>query len=122
MTKSQDDAHWPDAQAAAAEERGAARLASEPQAVSARYDRVTDRVVIELSNGASFAFPPRMAEELRDAAPDDLDAVEIVADGLALHWPRSTRTFSSPNCSPASSAHALDEPTRRPRRPEPLPR
>lgn len=82
------NAHWSDAQAAAAEERGAARLASEPHAVSARYDRAMGRVIIELSNGASFAFPPRLAQDLREASTDDLAEVELVGSGLALHWPR----------------------------------
>ena len=36
------------------------RLAQvEPRAASARYDRRTRRMVVELSNGCSFVFPPR---------------------------------------------------------------
>lgn len=36
------------------------RLArSEPRAASARYDRRTRRMVMELTNGCSFVFPPR---------------------------------------------------------------
>lgn len=40
-----------DAQIDAALERGKHALATEPRAVSARYDRKLERVVVELTNG-----------------------------------------------------------------------
>lgn len=57
-------------------------------AVSARYDRRSGRVVVNLNTGVQLAFPARLAEELADAAPDDLSEIEISPAGLGLHWPK----------------------------------
>lgn len=80
-------AHWSDAQANAAEARGRELLATEPRATAARYDVQADRIVIELSNGASFAFPPSLVERLENATPEQLAEVEIAGAGFGLHWP-----------------------------------
>ena len=53
--------HWSDAQAEAAEARGRELLDSEPRALAARLDAKSGRVVVDLSNGATFAFPPTWA-------------------------------------------------------------
>ncbi len=57
-------------------------------AVSARYDRRRSRVVVALSTGVELAFPPRLAEGLADASPENLADIEISPAGLGLHWPR----------------------------------
>jgi hypothetical protein len=57
-------------------------------AVSARYDRRTARVVVNLNTGVEIAFPTRMAEGLADAPPADLTEIEISPAGLGLHWPK----------------------------------
>jgi hypothetical protein len=57
-------------------------------AVSARYDRRTARVVVELNTGVQVAFPTRMAEDLAGASPADLAEIEISPAGLGLHWPK----------------------------------
>ena len=74
------------AELAAARERGLLYRATQPHAVSARYDGRSDRVVVELTSGATFAFPPRLVEGLADAAPAHLAEVELLGDGEALHW------------------------------------
>ena len=51
-----------DAQIAEARERGRIAQQREPRAVAARYDAKTGRVVVELTNGATFAFPPALVE------------------------------------------------------------
>ncbi|MHB1271447.1 MAG: DUF2442 domain-containing protein [Rhodanobacter sp.] len=56
-------------------------------AVSARYDRRSSRVVVNLSTGVQVAFPAALAEELAGASPVDLAAIEISPSGLGLHWP-----------------------------------
>jgi Protein of unknown function (DUF2442) len=58
----------------------------EPRARSARYDRVTERIVIELTNGCEFAFPARMGQGLQNATADQLAAVEVVAQGSGVEW------------------------------------
>jgi hypothetical protein len=75
-----------DAQIAAAEERGRLYRATHPHAASARYDRKNDRIVVELTNGATFAFPPGLAEGLADATPDELSDIELLGGGFGLHW------------------------------------
>ena len=56
------------------------------RAVSARYQRATRRVVLELTNGYSFAFPVTAVRALNRATPAQLAAVEIDASGGALRW------------------------------------
>ncbi len=84
-----------DAQIDAALEREAARL-HEPRAVAARYDRQLDRVVVELTNGCTFAFPPRLAQGLEDATEDQLGEVEILGAGYGLHWEALDADLSIP--------------------------
>jgi hypothetical protein len=75
-----------DAQIDAALERGKYALETEPRAVSARYDRKLERVVVELTNGCTFAFPPRLGQGLEAATDEELDQVEILGLGYGLHW------------------------------------
>src|SRR6185295_625010 len=72
------------------------RIAStvEPQAKSAHYDRATNRVVVELKNGATFIFPCKLAQGLSGASPDDLAMVELGPRGASLHWEKLDVDFS----------------------------
>lgn len=58
------------------------------QAVAARFDARKKRVVVELANGSSFAFPPALAQGLADARAAELAEIEISPLGTGLHWPR----------------------------------
>lgn len=75
-----------DAQIDAALERGKLALETEPRAATARYDRQLDRVIVDLTNGCTFAFPPRIAQGLETATADQLAEVEILGLGYGLHW------------------------------------
>jgi hypothetical protein len=75
-----------DGEIAAALERGAAARLREPRAATARYDRAMDRIVVELTNGCTFTFPPRLAQGLQAATVDELLGVEILGTGYGLHW------------------------------------
>ncbi|HTW71302.1 MAG TPA: DUF2442 domain-containing protein [Acetobacteraceae bacterium] len=75
-----------DAQIDAALERGKVARLHEPRAATARYDRALDRVVVELTNGCTFAFPPRLAQGLESATPDQLAQVEVLGRGYGLQW------------------------------------
>lgn len=72
---------------ARAESRAKARLAGNPTAVTARYDRRVGRVVVALSTGLEIAFKPHHAQGLRDARPAQLADIEISPSGLGLHFP-----------------------------------
>ena len=73
---------------ATATRRAAARGAAGPIAVSARYDRRRDRVIVSLDTGLELAFPPSLAEGLQDAAPADLIDVELSPSGIGIHFPK----------------------------------
>ena len=77
-----------DARIDAAEMRGNAMLASEPRAVSARYDTASGRVVVELVGGCAYAFPPERVEDLAAAPVASLAEIEVDGLGFNLHWPR----------------------------------
>jgi Protein of unknown function (DUF2442) len=69
----------------------------EPRAKSARYDRRTSRIVVELRNGATFMFPAELAQGLAGAAPKDLAEVRITPSGEGLRWPSLDADLSLPN-------------------------
>ena len=75
-----------DAEIDVAEERGRLARQTEPRATSVRYDRKNSRVVIDLTNGCTFAFPPHLAQGLEQATDEELAAVEILGAGFGLHW------------------------------------
>lgn len=75
-----------DAEIDAALERGRMAEQSEPRAETVRYDRRNTRIIVDLTNGCTFAFPPRLAQGLEAASDDELDAVEILGAGYGLHW------------------------------------
>jgi hypothetical protein len=75
-----------DAQIDAALERGGVAHATVPRAATVRYDRRTKRVIVDLTNGCTFAFPPRLAQGLESATDDQLAGIEILGAGYGLHW------------------------------------
>ena len=80
----------------AAVKRGKLAGASEPRAASARYDRKLGRVIVELTNGSTFAFPPRLAQGLENATDEELAGIEILGSGYGLHWEALDADFSVP--------------------------
>ena len=71
-------------------------LPTEPRARTARYDRRTGRVHVDLTNGCSFAFRARNAQGLEQASDAELAQVEILGRGLGLHWERLDVDLSVP--------------------------
>jgi len=69
----------------------------EPRAKSARYDRRTNRIVVELRSGATFMFPAELAQGLAGASPKDLAEVQVMPSGAGLRWPTLDADFSLPN-------------------------
>ena len=84
------------------EYRAAARRASkadalEPRAKSARYDKRSRRIVVDLRNGARFAFPPEIAQGLAGADEQSLAKIEITPSGSGLSWPDLDADLSLPS-------------------------
>jgi hypothetical protein len=77
-------------------ERGQAARSVEPRAATARYDRQVRRVIVELTNGCSFAFPPGLAQGLESASDDKLAGVEVLGSGYGLHWEQLDADLSIP--------------------------
>ncbi len=69
-----------------ANERGRIARETQPHASSARYDAKADRVIVELTNGTTFAFPPHLVEGLHDASAAEIAAVKVSGGGFGLYW------------------------------------
>jgi hypothetical protein len=76
--------------------RGRAAASREPRAASARYDRGRERVVVELTNGCTFTFPPRIVQGLEQATSEELAEVEVMGAGYGLHWETLDVDFTVP--------------------------
>ena len=83
-----------DRQYAEAKERGEYHLQSTPRAETAHYDAKRKRVVVELSNGCVFMFPPELAQGLADASAKDLAEVRVMPSGFAIGWDKLDVHFS----------------------------
>jgi hypothetical protein len=71
-------------------------IGTAPRARAARYDRRTARILVDLTNGCSFAFPARQAQGLERASDAELAQVEVLGLGLGLHWERLDVDLSVP--------------------------
>jgi hypothetical protein len=80
----------------AAMERGRIAREIEPRAASARYDKQLGRIVVDLTNGCTFAFPPHLAQGLEAATDDQLAEIEILGAGYGLHWEALNADLSIP--------------------------
>jgi len=112
----------------AATRRGERRTRRSLLAVSARYDRRSQRVMITLNNGAIVGFPLAVLPGLTQAQPDDLRVITVEAGGYGLHVPSLDADISVPllleeqlgaSAAKGARAHAAASPadgrTRKPR-------
>lgn len=65
-----------------------AMLETEPRAVSAKYNRQTGRVTVELANGCTYMFPTVLVQDLAEASPEDLETIQADGVGFNLYWPK----------------------------------
>ncbi|UEM19881.1 DUF2442 domain-containing protein [Skermanella mucosa] len=79
-----------------AERRGSELLMTEPRAKSAKFDASNGRIIVELINGRSFAFPPGLVQGLQDATAEQLAEVEVLGRGIGLHWESLDADLSVP--------------------------
>ena len=67
-------------------ERGRTFDAAEPRATKARYDQKREKIIVDLSNQSSFAFPPHLCQGLEGATQAELANIDILGAGFGLHW------------------------------------
>ena len=82
---------------ARAREAAAIAEAKRPRADSAYYDWNSGKITINLQHGASFSFPPEIAQGLTDASPEELAEVEVTPSGAGLHWEKLDADLSIPS-------------------------
>ena len=80
----------------AATKRGTQRMQRSLLAVSARYDRRGQRLIISLNNGTIVGFPLAILPGLQHADPDGLRVIEVEAGGYGLHVPALDADISVP--------------------------
>ncbi len=69
---------------------------NEPRAIKARYNKKLGRMIVELTNGCSFTFPPHLAQGLETATAEQLAQVESLGAGYGLHWEELDADLSVP--------------------------
>jgi hypothetical protein len=74
--------------------RGRERMENELRAQSVRYDKRKKRIIIELTNGCSFMFPPKLAQRLSDASDSELSDCHVLGVGFAVEWSGIDAQFS----------------------------
>lgn len=75
-----------DRQFNAAVEAGRVAAETEPRALAASYDAKHGRVVVELRDGLTFAFPASRYPQLDALGAEALRQVRVTASGYGLHW------------------------------------
>lgn len=93
---SPDDLWISQAEYDAAIERGRRFRETTPRAVAARYDAASGRIVVDLTNGATFAFFPQQLQGMEHGTPDQFAEVELGGDGYGLHWESLDADFTVP--------------------------
>jgi hypothetical protein len=76
--------------------RAAKADAVEPRAKSARYDKRSRRIIVDLRNGSRFIFPPDLAQGLAGADDRALSNIQLSRSGSSLSWPDLDADFSLP--------------------------
>mgnify|MGYP001068247792 FL=1 len=70
----------------AAIERGHIAQGNKFRADAVRYDKQNSCIIVDLVNGPTFAFTPRVVPGLKSATDEELAAVEILGAGYGLCW------------------------------------
>ena len=75
-------------QVAEATRLGEEELRTQPWAVSARYDRRTRRLVVQLNQGTILSVPIKLVPALNELADKDVSSVSVLPPGFHLDWPQ----------------------------------
>jgi hypothetical protein len=99
-----------DKQGVAGREREAKQRAAGLRAHAARYDRRTKRVVLELTNGAAFAFPISIVRGLEHATAAQRSALSLTPSGSAVEWQKFEADISVPGVLRLAADGKLTDP------------
>ena len=80
----------------AAAARGRVEFQTTPHAASARFDRLTGLMTLELYSGCTFSFMPRDLQGMAGATDAQLEAVDLGLTGYGLHWEELDADFTVP--------------------------
>lgn len=69
-----------------ASRRGAEELKRLPKAVSAKYDKKTRRIVLEMQNGVTLLVPVNLVQGLHTGDDRSLSDFELMLHGTEIHW------------------------------------
>lgn len=67
---------------------GKAEAESGAYAISARCDKSSRRIVVDLANGTTLLVPARLIRGLQKAAQGKLSEIEVLGAGSGLYWPK----------------------------------
>jgi hypothetical protein len=76
------------------------------RAATAVYDRATGRIILELSNGCLFGFPPGSVDAIADFTPEQLALVTVMPGGSLLEWDAEDVHLSVPGLLMSSIGRA----------------
>ena len=82
------NAEWLDEQLASAQKLMRKSKVEAPRAVAVAYNRRTKTIAVEMNNGASFSFPPHLAQGLESGKPTQWADVQLSPMGTGLNWPQ----------------------------------
>ena len=82
------NAEWLDEQLASAQKLMRKSKVEAPRAVAVAYNRRTKTIAVEMNNGASFSFPPHLAQGLESGKPTQWADVQLSPMGPGLNWPQ----------------------------------
>lgn len=85
-----------DAQYEEATRRYREMRATTPHAAAARYDAEVNRIIVDLTNGASFSFAPQLLQGMDAGTPEQFAEVEVIGNGYGLHWETLDADFTVP--------------------------
>ena len=69
-----------------ATKRGAEELKRLPKAASARYDKNSKRLVLEMRNGTTVLVPVNLIQGLQTGDDKSLGDFDLVGEGTQIHW------------------------------------
>jgi len=75
-----------DRQSEEATRRGTETMSKLPKAASARYEKKSRRLVLEMENGITVLVPVQMVQGLQTHLEKDLSDLRLVSEGTQIHW------------------------------------